>query len=179
MESRMREVLPFRLVRRSGYRLWPLSARGRGLVLTDEGGDASLRLGPRGPSTQLIIQIPCLNEAELLLITLGNLPRSIAGFDVVEWLIIDDGSTDDTVGVARREGVDHILSLGCNRGLAEAFMAGLEFSLKLGADVIINTDADNQYAARCIPDLVRPIPEYRALIVVVSAPSAIQNIFRR
>jgi glycosyltransferase involved in cell wall biosynthesis len=119
---------------------------------------------------KLIIQIPCLNEAKSLPVTLASLPRSVPGFDVVEWLVIDDGSSDDTVAVARREGVDHILSFGYNRGLARAFMAGLEFSLKRGADVIVNTDADNQYAARCISDLVRPILEKRALIVVGARP---------
>jgi glycosyltransferase involved in cell wall biosynthesis len=119
---------------------------------------------------KLIIQIPCLNEAKSLPMALASLPRSVPGFETVEWLIIDDGSTDDTVGVARREGADHILSFGYNRGLARAFMAGLECSLKLGADVIVNTDADNQYAARSIPDLVRPILDKRALIVVGARP---------
>jgi glycosyltransferase involved in cell wall biosynthesis len=119
---------------------------------------------------KLIIQVPCLNEAETLPQTLRALPREVPGFDVVEWLVIDDGSTDGTAQVAAREGADHILALGYNQGLARAFMAGLEFALKQGADVIVNTDADNQYAAECIPDLVRPILERKALIVVGARP---------
>src|SRR5687767_491035 len=107
--------------------------------------------------TKLIIQIPCLNEAEQLPIALGALPREVPGFDVVEWLVIDDGSTDDTVAVARSLGVDHIVKLTNNKGLAYAFEAGLDASLKLGADVIVNTDADNQYDANDIPTLVQPI----------------------
>lgn len=121
---------------------------------------------------KLVIQIPCLNEAETIATTLAALPRSVAGFDVVEILIIDDGSTDDTVAVARQAGVEHILSLGCNMGLARAFMAGIEESLALGADVIVNTDADNQYNADDIPALVRPILEGRAQIVVGERPIA-------
>jgi glycosyltransferase involved in cell wall biosynthesis len=120
--------------------------------------------------SKLIIQIPCLNEAETLAQTMKALPRQVPGFDVVEWLVVDDGSTDGTAQVAAREGADHILALGYNQGLARAFMAGLEFALKQGADVIVNTDADNQYAADCIPDLVRPILERRALIVVGARP---------
>lgn len=119
---------------------------------------------------KLIIQIPCLNEAESLPTTLRELPRYVDGFDVVEWLVIDDGSTDGTVDVALRHGVDHIVKLEHNQGLARAFMAGIERSLKLGADVIINTDADNQYSASCIPALVQPILEKRALIVVGTRP---------
>ena len=119
---------------------------------------------------KLIIQIPCLNEAATLPQTLRELPRNVAGFDSVEWLIIDDGSQDDTAEVARHEGADHVLSLGYNQGLARAFMAGLEYALKQGADVIVNTDADNQYSATCIPDLVKPILERRALIVVGARP---------
>jgi len=121
-------------------------------------------------STKLIIQIPCLNEAKTLPIALRDLPRKVPGFDVVEWLIIDDGSTDDTAEVARQNGVDHIVQLEHNQGLARAFMAGIERGLKAGADVIINTDADNQYDASCIPDLVRPILEKQALIVVGTRP---------
>jgi glycosyltransferase involved in cell wall biosynthesis len=119
---------------------------------------------------KLIIQIPCLNEADSLPITLADLPRRVEGFRTVEWLVIDDGSTDDTVAVARQHGVDHVVSLGHNQGLAKAFMAGLEASLKLGADVIINTDADNQYSAKSIPALVQPILEGRALLVVGARP---------
>ncbi len=106
---------------------------------------------------KLIIQIPCLNEEETLPATLADLPREVAGFDEVEWLVIDDGSTDRTVEVARECGVDHIVRLTNNRGLAAGFQAGLDASLKLGADVVVNTDADNQYNGADIPLLVAPI----------------------
>ncbi|MDB5541703.1 MAG: glycosyl transferase [Devosia sp.] len=119
---------------------------------------------------KLIIQIPCLNEEATLAITLADLPRAVPGFEQVEWLVIDDGSTDRTVEVARQNGVDHIVSLPTNQGLARAFMAGIETSLRLGADVIVNTDADNQYDARSIPDLVAPILARDALIVVGARP---------
>ena len=119
---------------------------------------------------KLIIQIPCLNEADTLPVTLADLPREVAGFDRVEWLVIDDGSTDGTVEVARNSGVDHILQLEHNQGLARAFMAGLEYALKRGATVIVNTDADNQYSASCIQDLVKPILNKQALIVVGTRP---------
>src|SRR3546814_1735308 len=115
---------------------------------------------------KLIIQIPCLNEAEQLPISLAALPREVPGFDVVEWLIIDDGSTDDTIKVARSLGVDHVVKLTNNKGLAYAFEAGLDASLKLGADVIVNTDADNQYDATDIPALVAPIVAGEADMVV-------------
>jgi glycosyltransferase involved in cell wall biosynthesis len=116
--------------------------------------------------SKLIIQIPCLNEAEQLPIALAELPRAVPGFDVVEWLVIDDGSTDDTVAVARSLGVDHIVKLTNNKGLAYAFEAGLDAALKLGADVIVNTDADNQYDASDIPALVAPIVSGAADMVV-------------
>jgi glycosyltransferase involved in cell wall biosynthesis len=119
---------------------------------------------------KLIIQIPCFNEAEVLGETLASLPRAVPGFDHVEWLIIDDGSRDDTVEVARASGVDHIVRLPQNKGLARAFMAGIEASLKAGADVIVNTDADNQYDARSIPDLVRPILAGEAQMVIGARP---------
>jgi glycosyltransferase involved in cell wall biosynthesis len=106
---------------------------------------------------KLIIQVPCLDEEDQLPISLGALPRQVEGFDVVEWLIIDDGSTDRTVAVAKELGVDHVVKLTNNKGLAYAFQAGLDACLKLGADVIVNTDADNQYSADDIPALVRPI----------------------
>jgi glycosyltransferase involved in cell wall biosynthesis len=106
---------------------------------------------------KLIIQIPCWNEERQLPLTLGNLPREVPGFDVVEWLVIDDGSTDRTVEVARERGVDHIVRLTNNKGLAAGFQAGLDACLKLGADVVVNTDADNQYDAADIPKLVAPI----------------------
>ena len=101
---------------------------------------------------KLIIQIPCFNEAEQLPQTLAELPRTLDGFDVVEWLVIDDGSTDGTIDVARAHGVNHIVRLTNNKGLASAFQAGLDACLKLGADVIVNTDADNQYYG---PDVAR------------------------
>jgi glycosyltransferase involved in cell wall biosynthesis len=118
------------------------------------------------PSRKLIIQIPCFNEEAQLPATLADLPRQVQGFDVVEWLIVDDGSTDRTIEVAREQGVDHIVRLTNNKGLATGFQAGLDACLKLGADVIVNTDADNQYSASSIPDLVLPIVEGRADLVV-------------
>src|SRR6185295_390390 len=98
--------------------------------------------------------------------TLADLPREIPGVDVVEWLVIDDGSTDRTVEVAREGGVDHVVRLTNNRGLAAGFQAGLDACLKLGADLIVNTDADNQYVAADIPKLVEPILEGRADMVI-------------
>ena len=118
------------------------------------------------PGRKLIIQIPCFNEEEQLPGTLADLPREVAGFDVVEWLIIDDGSRDRTIEVAKANGVDHIVRLTNNKGLAAGFQAGLDAALKLGADVIVNTDADNQYSAADIPKLVRPILEGDADLVV-------------
>lgn len=119
---------------------------------------------------KLIIQIPCLNEAETLAIALSALPRQVEGFDTVEWLIIDDGSTDDTVSVAIDSGVDHIVRHTHNQGLARAFMTGIEECVRLGADVIVNTDADNQYDARYIPNLTTPVVQGRADIVIGSRP---------
>ena len=121
---------------------------------------------------KLIIQIPCFNEAQTLSVTLSALPRSIAGFDKVEWLIIDDGSQDGTVEVAKAHGVDHVVRHAGNKGLARAFMTGLETCLRLGADVIVNTDADNQYNADDIPVLTLPILQHRAEIVVGARPIA-------
>jgi len=115
---------------------------------------------------KLIIQIPSYNEEETLPGTLADLPRSVAGFDRVEWLIIDDGSTDRTIETAREHGVDHIVSFSGNRGLAAAFQAGIDASLKLGADVIVNTDADNQYHGPDIAKLVQPILEGNADMVI-------------
>ncbi len=115
---------------------------------------------------KLIIQIPCFNEAEQLPRTLADLPRDVEGFDVVEWLVIDDGSTDGTVTVARELGVDHLVRLTNNRGLAAGFQAGIDTALKLGADVIVNTDADNQYYGPDVARLVAPILEGRADMVV-------------
>lgn len=118
----------------------------------------------------LIIQVPCFNEETVLPEALAALPRDIPGFDRVEVLVIDDGSTDRTAEVARANGADHVLQLGHNQGLARAFLAGLDRALDLGADVIVNTDADNQYDASCIPELVRPIQEQRADIVIGARP---------
>jgi glycosyltransferase involved in cell wall biosynthesis len=115
---------------------------------------------------KLIIQIPCFNEEAQLPATLADLPREVPGFDRVEWLVIDDGSTDRTLEVAREHGVDHIVKLTNNKGLAAGFQAGLDACLKLGADVIVNTDADNQYSAADIPKLVLPVVEGRADMVV-------------
>jgi len=119
---------------------------------------------------KLIIQIPCYNEAETLAITLGALPREVAGFDKVEWLIINDGSTDDTVKVARECGVEHIVNFTHNRGLAKGFMAGIKECLAQGADVIVNTDADNQYEADDIPKLTQPIVDGKAEYVIGERP---------
>ena len=115
---------------------------------------------------KLIIQIPCLNEEATLPATLAALPRRIAGVDEIELLVIDDGSSDRTVEVAREHGVDHIVRLTNNKGLAAAFQAGLDACLKLGADVIVNTDADNQYSGADVPKLVAPILAGRADMVV-------------
>jgi glycosyltransferase involved in cell wall biosynthesis len=115
---------------------------------------------------KLIIQIPCFNEEAQLPLTLSRLPRDLPGFDVVEWLIIDDGSSDATIDVARARGVDHIVRLTNHKGLAAAFQAGLDAGLKLGADVIVNTDADNQYEGADIPRLVEPIIRGEADMVV-------------
>ena len=115
---------------------------------------------------KLIIQIPCFNEQDQLPATLADLPRQVPGIDTVEWLIIDDGSTDATVDVARANGVDHIVRLTKNKGLAAAFQAGLDACLKLGADVIVNTDADNQYDGRDVETLVAPIIAGMADMVV-------------
>ena len=116
--------------------------------------------------TKLIIQIPCLNEASTLPATLRDLPTQIAGIDRIEVLVIDDGSTDDTADVARSCGVDHVVRFRANKGLAAAFMAGLDAALKLGADVIVNTDADNQYVGKDISTLVQPILRLEADIVI-------------
>jgi glycosyltransferase involved in cell wall biosynthesis len=115
---------------------------------------------------KLIIQIPCFNEALQLPATLADLPRGVPGVDEVEWLVIDDGSTDDTVEVALAHGVDHVVRLTNNKGLAAAFQAGLDACLKLGADIVVNTDADNQYFGGDIPKLVSPILRGDADMVV-------------
>src|SRR5829696_56347 len=131
-----------------------------------QGETVTTRYLPTGRPMKLIIQIPCLNEEETLPVTLRDLPREVAGFETAEWLIIDDGSTDRTIEVARASGVDHIVRLTNNKGLASGFQAGLDAALKLGADVIVNTDADHQYPADDIPRLVEPILQARADMVV-------------
>lgn len=120
--------------------------------------------------TKLIIQIPCYNEEHTLGTTLAALPRQLPGIDCIEWLVIDDGSKDRTVEVAKANGVEHIVQFPTNQGLAKAFMAGLQASLKAGADIIVNTDADNQYYADDIPKLIKPILLGQAEIVVGARP---------
>jgi glycosyltransferase involved in cell wall biosynthesis len=115
---------------------------------------------------KLIIQIPCKDEAEQLPATLADLPRELPGFESIEWLVIDDGSTDATITVARAHGVEHIVRLTNNKGLASAFQAGMDAALKLGADVIVNTDADNQYRGADIAKLVEPIVAGSADMVI-------------
>lgn len=119
---------------------------------------------------KLIIQIPCLNESATLAVALAGLPREVPGFEKVEWLIIDDGSTDGTASLAAELGVDHVVRHPVNRGLATAFMTGIEHCLRLGADVIVNTDADNQYEAADIPQLTVPILENKADMVIGARP---------
>lgn len=119
---------------------------------------------------KLLIQIPCYNEAETLEITLDALPKQIEGIDEIEYLIIDDGCSDNTVEVARNWGVHHIVRFTRNKGLAKGFMAGLDACLRNGADIIVNTDADNQYCADDIPKLIRPILEHKADIVIGERP---------
>lgn len=119
---------------------------------------------------KLIVQIPCYNEEQTIAATIADIPRAIPGIDEIEILIIDDGCVDDTVANARAAGAEHILSFPGNKGLAAGFSAGLQRAVELGADIIVNTDADNQYCGDCIPDLVRPIIEGRAEIVVGSRP---------
>lgn len=121
---------------------------------------------------KLIIQIPCYNEEESIPVTLADLPRQISGFDEVEWLVIDDGSVDRTIAVAREHGVDHVVRLKRNSGLARVFMTGIDACLRLGADVIVNTDADNQYCADDIVTLVAPILAGHADMVIGARPIA-------
>ena len=127
-------------------------------------------LEPARRPIKLIIQIPCFNEEDTLPATLADLPRIVAGVDVVEWLVIDDGSSDRTVEVAREHGVDHIVRHRRNRGLAAAFLTGLDTALRRGADIVVNTDADNQYDGSCIPDLIRPVLDNGVDMVVGERP---------
>lgn len=136
----------------------------------DAGGGANERGLDHGVSMKLIIQVPCLNEAGTLGIALQALPRSVPGFDQVEWLVIDDGSSDGTAEHARMLGADHVIRHPVNRGLAAAFMTGLDACLRLGADVIVNTDADNQYEATDIPLLTAPILASEADMVIGARP---------
>lgn len=119
---------------------------------------------------KLIIQIPCYNEEESLPLVLSSLPRQVEGFTHVEWLVISDGCTDKTAEVAKHHGVDHIICFNKNKGLATAFMTGIDACLNFGADVIVNTDADNQYNSEDIPILIQPILEKRADIVIGKRP---------
>jgi glycosyltransferase involved in cell wall biosynthesis len=115
---------------------------------------------------KLMIQIPCLNEEETLPATLQDIPQQIDGIDTIEVVIIDDGCTDRTVEVARENGVQHVLSFAANRGLGHAFAAGIDYCLRSGADIIVNTDGDNQYHGGDIPKLVAPILAGRAELVI-------------
>jgi len=126
---------------------------------------------------KLIIQVPCYNEAEALPVTLSSLPRKVPGCDIVEWLVVNDGSCDDTVEVALGMGVDHIVNFPKRRGLARAFMAGISRALDEGADVIVNTDADNQYRADDIAALVTPIIQGHASFVIGERPIATMQHF--
>lgn len=119
---------------------------------------------------KLIIQIPCYNEAETLEIALNDLPKQIQGIDSIEYLIVNDGSKDETVEVARRWGVHYIVNFKRNKGLAYGFMAGIDACLRNGADIIVNTDADNQYSGADIVKLVRPIIEKKCDIVIGERP---------
>ena len=119
---------------------------------------------------KLVIQIPCFNEEASLPVSLAALPRSVAGCDCVEWLVVDDGSSDNTAEVAKQLGVDYVIRHPTNRGLAAAFMTGLDAAIARGADIIVNTDADNQYDARDIETLVKPIVEGKAEFVIGARP---------
>ena len=136
--------------------------------------------------TKLIIQIPCFNEEDNLPVTLRDLPRQLPGIDTVEWLLIDDGSSDRSAEAARELGVDHVVRLLRHQGLAKGFMAGIQACVALGADIIVNTDADNQYHAGDIGKLVQPILDGQADIVIGARPidslqhfSPIKRLFQK
>jgi len=136
--------------------------------------------------TKLIIQIPCFNEEKSLPVTLKELPRKLPGVEKIEWLIVDDGSTDRTIEVALSLGVDHVVRLIRHQGLAKGFMAGIQACVEKGADIIVNTDADNQYFAGDIIKLVQPILDGKAEIVVGERPiteikhfSPLKKLFQR
>ena len=119
---------------------------------------------------KLIIQIPCYNEEDNLAAVVADLPKELPGVDEIEYLVIDDGCTDGTVKVAKEVGVHHILSLPTNKGLAVAFLEGIRRCTELGADVIVNTDGDHQYPGQYIPDLIQPILDRKAELVIGSRP---------
>src|SRR5215218_7407273 len=155
---------------------------GRGSVellsFTRAAGDVvAVRRGVSGMGVKLIVQIPCLNEEETLPATLATIPRHIPGIAAVEVLVIDDGSTDQTVEVARRHGVHHVVRHVGNKGLAEAFQSGISACLMLGADIIVNTDGDNQYPQQAIPDLIATILAHRADIVIADRQTDTINHF--
>jgi glycosyltransferase involved in cell wall biosynthesis len=173
--SEMAPTVPFRTrAPRTGNHL----AMSRGLVATGASTEemmlrvhstAELPI-PEFGGRKLIIQIPCFNEAETLPVTLAALPRALPGIDLIEWLVIDDGSIDCTAEVAREHGVDHVIRLPINQGLARAFVRGLDAAVAAGADIVVNTDADNQYCAEDIPRLIAPILDGEAEIVVGARP---------
>ncbi len=123
---------------------------------------------------KLIIQIPCYNEEKTLPQVIADLPKELPGIDTIEYLVIDDGSEDRTIAVAKEQGVHHIVPLGSNQGLANAFLRGLRRCLELGADIIVNTDGDNQYDGHCVGDLIKPVADGTLDIVVGARP--IENI---
>ena len=165
----------------SGCRTWRMSGSvasipaGRG-VLTFAGSvppqersarPAVARMPAHGiPTVKLIIQVPCLNEEATLPLVFERMPRHIPGVDSIEFLVIDDGSQDDTVEVARRLGVHHVVRHTRNMGLGQSFHDGVHKALELGADIVVNTDGDNQYPSERIPDLIKPILDGRADIVI-------------
>lgn len=123
-----------------------------------------------GSAMKLIIQIPCYNEEKTLPEVINDLPKELPGIDTIEYLVIDDGSKDKTIQIAKQLGVHHVISLGSNRGLAHAFLAGIGKCLDLGADIIVNTDGDNQYSGHCIGDLIVPVAEGKLDMVIGARP---------